>query len=301
MPATAIVARRRGGGAAELPPAALAWASDWGAAIGNTANAVTDGGKWASATLGSGHFNIDFPVADRVSVVSAPGLDFPAGMDNVLAIRYEQEAGYNSCGVRVEDGWALPATDASIYFRMYFRHDIGGDNPALNDFHHPVQSFYQAGGDTGHNIFFLNKPAAGVETFAFTLGNFSDPDPDEHHHWRVTLTRGVTYRIEQKYTRRAEDVYDFDARIYTSDNLLVFDRTNITCIKSNHGSALMSTSHSTNISLLNEAALRSRFIVNQGTLGDRGSNDADHNRIYYGGYAVSLTDWCGRYTVGEAD
>ena len=276
------------------PPGELVFASDWHTARGNTTFAVTDGSKWDEA------FNISF-TPDRVSVVAAAGFGFPAGMENVLALRYPNtlngQLDQMYSGINKQNGWELPPVGGSLYFRMYFRFDIGGTGGGT---HHPVQSCVAAGSGCGQSWMKFQKPSSG-ETIPFiieTNGTGSQSGSANHHIWVVSgLQRGVTYRVEEQYERVGTNTWIVRARIYDSANSLIRSPSDFVC-GFYHGGHTMGDD--IRFPFGDASFLRHRTIRNQGVGGGRGSDDPNHQRIYYGGFAVSLSDWIGPYRAGES-
>lgn len=280
---------------APIPSTTLAFASDWSTAAGNTITAVRDGTKWEA-------FNIAY-TPDRVSVVPAAGLDFPAGMANVLAIRYPNtingQPDQMYSGVNRRDAWELPPVGGSLYFRLYFRFDIGGFGGGT---HHPVQSCVAAGGGCGQTWMKFQRPASG-EAIPFILevnGTGTYSGSPSHHIWGVqNLQRGATYRVEEQYERTGPNTWIVRARLYDSANRLIRSEADFRC--GWYGAAHAHTlADNVAVPLGDASFLRMKLITNQGVGGGRGSDDVAHQRIYYGGFAVSLSGWIGPYRVGEA-
>ena len=269
--------------------AGLVFASSW-PTVGNTDAAVRDGGKWTTS------FNINNPVnattspGGRVFVMSAAGLNFPAGMANVLAIRYEQVT-QTFCGINKQNGWNLPAPGGVLCRRLYFRHNIDGSNTVT---HHPVQSAFTAGSCPYAAEWVMDKN----DTFRFQVATLVDGNPSANQHrWQTTLQRGQTYRVEERYERVSSTVWKLHIRIYHSSDETTPIRTdpNFQCdLHSAHTLAA-----GLDIVIPDPTCMQHMFIVNQGVGPGRGSDTATSNLIYYGGFAVSLTDWCGPFVPGE--
>jgi hypothetical protein len=111
----------------------------------------------------------------------------------------------------------------------------------------------------------------------------------------VRLSKETTYRIEEQYTRTATNSWRLDARIYDSSGALIRQATDFACTyHPNHTLA----SHTGTITSGTDC-FRNKMIGNPGDGGGRGSSDPAHQHVYYGGFAVSHTDWCGPYQPGE--
>jgi len=260
------------------PPAGLAFASDWHTATGNTTNAATDGGKWPE------NYNVS---SDRVTVVSASGLSFPAGMANVLAIRYSTSDSL-FCGVAIQNGWQLPAVGGVLCRRLYFRHTIDGTDSST---HHPVECY------PGNCAYAAEWVVNKGPTFQLQIATLNDgTDFNNGHRWEVTLNRDTTYRVEERYERTATGTWKLHLRIYDSSNTLIKQDADFNCAV--HGTHTLASQP--NILTPNPDCLRDIMIQNQGVGDTRGSNNTATNRIYYGGMAISLADWCGPYVAGEA-
>jgi len=266
------------------PPGSLVFASDWHAASGNTTTAVRDGTKWDNA------YNIAAPVADRVSVVPASGLGFPSNMANVLAIRYEQSVSQFS-GVTKQNGWQLPAIGGVLARRMYFRMSIDGPSAST---HHPLMAAYQSGSCAYEAEWVMDKGP----TFSFMIGNLQNGGGSaaDNHEWATTLTRDVTYRVEELYTRVTSTSWKLSLRVYDQSGALI--RQNADFTDTWHNGVTLASQP--DIITPDPSCLQNMMIVNQGLADNRGSDNAAANRIYYGGFAVSLSGWVGPYVSGEA-
>lgn len=269
--------------------ASLVFFSDWSTATGNTQNATRDGTKWDFAN------NIASPSANRVAVISSSGLSFPAIMSNVLAITYEQTHSV-SCGVQKDLGWSLPSVGGVIAFRCYVRNAIQRTNSAT---HHPLQS--QSAGSAGNCLNADSWRMTCGATYNFQIGSFGsgfcDPaDPSftvACHTWTVSLARDTTYRIEERWYRTGTNSWTLQARVYDSSDVLILGNSDFVCSGQGHASHTLAAGDT--IDIADSACLRYKQIVN--TNDDIGVDGPTENRIFYGGFAVSLTDWCGAYTA----
>lgn len=262
----------------------LVFASDWSTATGNNDNAVRDGGKWTSSQ------NIANPSADRVTVLaqSGLGLDFPAAMANVLAIRYEN-ATDTFCGIFGSNLWTLPAIGSSLFTRCYFRHTISGSHSFE---HHPSQACASAGGCCPDGWWKMDKGSTINFSVAVAEGTGSQ------HKWTTQISRGQTYRLEEEYARTGTNTFTMHLRLYNSSNVLIADDDDFDCTFHGPGQHLLSSNPS--ITVNNLTCYRNRILVNQGVgFNGSGSDDPNNNRIFYGGMAASHTAWCGAYSAGE--
>jgi hypothetical protein len=257
----------------------LVAASDWGTATGTSLNAYSDGGFWDST---------DNP-NNLLNVVSASGFDFPAGMSNVLRIAHPDDD--NQYGVvAIENGWTLPSIGNSLYCRLYFRHDIAGSGGGT---FHPVQAAFEGGAQCPFvSEFMLDK--TGASTFGFDIASYF---PANEHDWLYgNLNKNATYRYEERYERTATNSWKLHCRLYNSSNVQIAGNSDFVCTGW-HANHTLTTYAGTITSYTD--CLRHKMICNPGAGGGRGSNDAAHQFIYWGGFAVSLTDWCGAYVPGE--
>jgi hypothetical protein len=258
------------------PPAGLVWASDWSTARGTTVSAVGDGGRWPTVGPMSG---------DQLEVVSAAGLNFPSTMSSVLAVRYN---GGTARGVIADGLWDYPAVGQHIYYRVYWRMGVGD---AVANSQHPLGS--GSGADLG-GYAMVHRSEAGND-FAFWMTNNYGPDFNQIHRWQTTLTRNTTYRIEWHLHRTAIDRVIWQIRVYNASNTLVRTLSDFVCSWSGHGHSLADAI---------ECPVEPTVLQAWGnmTISHQGLwqvPDASGNRIYYGGVAVSRSDWCGPYVVGE--
>ena len=250
-----------------VTPAGLVFASDWRTAVGNSAAAVGDGGKWDDFHTGT----------TRLMIVAATGLDFPAGMSNVIQGRY-RESESNYWIIQKFNGWPAPAIGGVLCDRFYFRHTLVGTSISF----HPVEP--EPGGCATES----NITITGQNPFSFQVRS-------EEHRWETTLSRGVTYRIERRFERTGTNAWIIHVRIFDSAGVMVRSDADFDCVLG-HGTHRMSDQP---VSTISPTCIRNHCFNWQGGGGNRGSDDENNNRIYYGGYAVSLSDWCGAYSPSE--
>lgn len=249
----------------------LAFASDWSTRSGTSAAAVTDGGKWDGVNTDVGF-----------AVVEAGPLDFPPDMTHVLSVAYNGEL---ARGVTRRDGWALPPIGGVLCFRLYWRMAIAA---TIHDDQHPVQAAYEAGACP-----YAAEWVHGLgSTYYFQIANLMDGQfSREMHRWTTSLQRDATYRVEERYERIATDRWKLHVRIYDHLGSPIVSDPDLRCDLHNDETL---ASQPDIVTPLPEC-LRHKMIVHQGKFQ---FPDPD-NRIYYGGFAVSLTDWCGPYQPGE--
>ena len=266
------------------PKGRLVFASDWSTATGTSNKAKRDGRKWDLSVDGGGPSN-------RLEVVRAVGLGFPTGMANVLKVLtpYTNWEKYY-WNVLVKNGWALPAVGGSLYFRLYFRYDVGAGTG--HDHLHTVQT-----GPPGNCPYTAELLFGRVSptTFTLSIANYGGSSSGANgHEWLVKrpLSRAQTYRIEEQYIRTATNSWKVHARLYDSRNNLVASDADF---QESYGAGTLA-SYSGSITSGTDC-LRNKMIGFPNQNG--GSDDPAHQHIYYGGFAVSLTNWIGPYVVGE--
>jgi len=269
------------------PTPTLAWASDWHTATGTSNAAKNDGGKWDLSVDGGGPTN-------RLEVVSATGLDFPSGMANVLKVLNRFTNWQNDYwNVLVQNGWQLPAIGGSITFRLYFRYNIGAGTGG--DHLHAVQTGPPGNCPYTAELLFGRATAT---TFDFSLATYGGTSSGggNAHEWQLNfpLNREVTYRIEEQYIRQGTNTWKAHARLYDSSNNLIASDANFA---DTYGSGTNLATYSGNITSGTDC-FRNKMIGFPNQNG--GSDDAAHQHIYYGGFAVSLNGWIGPYVAGES-
>ena len=266
---------------AALPGPTLVFASDWSTALGTGSSAVFDGGAWENSVDGGGP-------TDRMESVSAAGLDFPSGMSNVLAVLYRNN---NSeyWNVNRVNGWALPPVGGSLYFRMYFRHDIAGTGGGMM---HTVQT-----GPPGQCPYtaewqFEKVSATEIE---FVISHYGGSSSSTNgHDWTIRLAKNTTYRVEEQYVRMGTNSWKVHARVYDSNDVLIADDADFRDTWTGQTMASFTGTITSGTD-----CMRNKMIGNPGDGGGKGSTDTAHQHVYYGGFAVSTTGWIGPYVRGE--
>ncbi len=254
------------------PPPSLAYASDWRAQLGMSVNALTDGGVWDGVS-GS---------TDVLEVVPATGLDFPLVMPNVL--RVEQLKGATHRVVYVAGAWSLPAIGQWIYKRVYWRNNARTAGQA--GFNHPVQSCAGAGPKCGDLWWRHDFP--GGSRWQLQLTTNDTPYPENHHSPGRVFAYDATYCLEWGMKHLSTTSWELHARIHDSNNVLLYS----------DGDFLNSAGSG---SLLDLPTIRTADPSSQvealiGWQAGRGVTGGGEY-LYFGGYAVSLTDWCGPYLI----
>ena len=254
----------------------LVFASDFSTGLGNSQAAITDASKPI-------HWNDWHPDADQLYVVSAAGLGFPAGVNNVLRTRY---MGYNSADVKTLSQWPEPVTGGSMYFRIYYRLDIPNSYGNLpSGGHHPIEPM----------------PGACPFQWEYRIGTYTDGTMD----WKVSLPTGdyvqrlnkfQTYRFEWAFkSRTSAGAYKFEIRVYDASGTQVasnstFHRMNSTITLGQDNPDVP----------MGSDCIRSLTIGSNGPTGWEtvGTTAADAFS-YHSGVAMSQVGWIGAYVAGE--
>jgi len=255
--------------------AAVLFESDWSTSLGTGSSALNDGGIWTSGPVGSGGV---------MEVVSASGLDFPEGMINVLSIDQDVTASFHR--VSVAGVWALPSVGEWIYRRIYWRNNAlsayTGSDPG--EFNHPVQSCLQGGSKCGDLWWRHNYP--GGSTWKLQLTTNDVPYPENHHSPGSVFTYDTTYRIEWGMKRISTTTWELHVKVYDSADTLIYGDSDF---KNSENSGTLADLP---IITTNDPTSQTEWLV--GFQGDKGS-DNPNEYIYFGGFAVCDTDWCGAY------
>jgi hypothetical protein len=267
--------------------------SDWSTATGTTDAAIRDNGKsvpWSARWGGRGSLN----------VVSAGGLGFPLSMANVLRVQhYQQDFDW----VMANNLWSVPAIGSSIYFRVYIRNTVANEVDAGSSYAstHPVESEGNPNGISGgYYAMHYGSYADGTFPFFVAMNNAAYPyngwtpgAASSNHGGRnydpATLIKNTTYRVEWKFTRTAANRYDFDMRIFGSDDkTLLFDQSNIFAWGGNRQTI---ATNGTGLSIDDSHVSDLRIGINGGFA------TPSPQFVYWGGFAVCSEDWCGAYST----
>jgi hypothetical protein len=250
----------------------LVFWSDWRTATGSSGNAVFDGGEWTGSAWNNG-----------LEVVSASGLGFPVGMDNVL----DGYKGGNTGGdVSRCDGWQLPQVGEAVAFRLYMRHGAynpGGDLPFGSN--HPIEA---GAGDLAYTWSWKwgLRSNDNINDLQMTFLNDGThlPMGGEHPPGTVLIMEWSFERVTNSTWRARAKVSD------SSYNTLAEVDTGGKTISGLERSA-------GNIACGSSTAARSLFV---GWNGPGGWNNVT-GHIHWGGVAVAITtpgQWIGPYPAG---
>ncbi len=249
---------------------------DWShGGTGTSDMAVLDDGRISLVDAG-GATPATLRVMDRATQIPSAPSEWPVNM-----LRLETN-GPNSRLVGWDsDGWEAPAEGQSIFFRLLFYSALAEGSGVA--FEHGCQSNV---GDIRHCWQFFSPQASYTE-----LGFGSDGRSNYIAH----VTTGRPYRLEWALSRGATTfvptirVYDESVSVsdpaYETDDFL-----------EEWGSGPDSIADLTPYTTGSVSEAFRRYIF-----GLSGSSSGVTAAMYVGGFAVSLTDWCGQYVQGEAD
>lgn len=257
------------------PPSDLVFASDWVTATGTSDNALSDGSIWSNPAGPGG----------VMEVVAASGLDFPSAMTNVLRIEQLEGASFERISVG-PSAWSLPSNGSSIWKRVYWRTDADGSS-SKGGTNHPLQSCASGGSKCGDLWWHHNYP--GGTTWDLIVVTNDTAWPDNRHSPGRVFAYNETYRVEWEFARLTNTTWNLHCRIYNSSNELLYEDADF---GSAQGGSLADTPTFTTDDPASQAECLFGF---QGGDAIIGGNEF----IWFGGYAVSLSDWCGPYASGE--
>lgn len=254
----------------------IVFASDWGDSLGTGETPMRDGTKWSSVQGTEG----------PCEVIASTGLDFPTA--NVFRIEHEGTAR----GVIGNNLWATPAIGQTLYKRIYWRNGVTSAIPGAG-FNHLVQPCTGVGGNCSAAWLVHNYP--GGAAWSFGLSNENTPI----HRWLVAggLAYNTTYRVEWAHTRVGANEFTNMMRIYNSAGTLLTTLGDFSCV-THSGAHTMATDPPIEVTIDDPDGLGDCLIGWQGG-SEAGGDGKIGEYLYVGGFAVSLTDWCGPYTPGE--
>ena len=266
--------------------------SDWSTATGNSDAALRDTSKavpWPVVTNPSG----------ILSVASASGLGFPAGMANVLKVTQTSGAyNYGWCQVNGSD-WSAPAIGESLFYRAYLRVDIPDSESIPADYsgNHPLEAgdYYQRSQDTWSWKFGSTSTGKMPISFVSYGPNALQPSytstvlfPGSYP--GTPLDKFKVYRLEWMVHRYSNNEFRIYPRIYNDAGTLLYDENTM---KVDQGYSASMIDHGFTFS--GADALTGLAWLDIGSNGPN-FNVATTNHIYYwGGVAVCKDNWCGPY------
>ena len=274
----------------------LVFASQWDTTTGDTNAAVRDTSAstpWEIRVGGAGN---------GASVVNAAsdGVDTNCPTTNALRVDlvYVGGAVQNMDTDEVmmlptSGAWPTPAVGESVWFRVYKRvvYPHVADPDALGNNNHCIEQASGSGNSWSWNFNTasggwnpsFNVWVAGTPT-RFLLGGASP----------IYLSRDAWYRLEWRIQRTDTNLREHEIRIYNGSGTLVYDETDF-ATSGGTGLSGYSAAFGTNgVAGLDALAL--------GTNGPHvvGATQGASPAWYFAATGVSVSDWCGPYSSGEA-
>jgi PKD repeat protein len=279
---------------AETPPPSgsrtVVFHSDWSTATGTSNNAVMDQGKAKSWTEYGGASNNQL----RVVTASSTGLNWPAGMANVLQVN-ANNVRWGQVGFRIGDNYFEPPRTAgeSLYYRMYFSLVIpagwGGDR-----FTHGWNDGGEGIGDGSFNFSWsIEEVGSGYRFRARTGVGGSDPYVLWDH--SRDAQRNRVYRVEYQITRVDASNMRLHIRIYDESKTLIIDDSSYSSLQTPYGTRLDSNPL---IPLNHRDGWDGFKYLRVGTNGYADGLGTGGIHSYFGGVAICTGDWCGPYSSG---
>lgn len=268
----------------------IVWFSDWRFATGQGVTAVQDGAdagsyKWDAQSGNPG---------EQLTVIPSTGLGFPAAMTNVLQINFNGAIGgtnHDSQMAAVANMWSLIGIGETIYYRFYIRYSLP-DDPGVGEPH-----FIQSGSNATWEFLAQYGPAYGTGSGQWALDFaywHSVEDLYGFNHYWVVLSDDTVYRVEFALQRNATNQATVD-HIYIYDESISSTTPQYTDADFVHsgGNNIPTDGQHLDLSVVGpDAVLREIYFGNNGPVMSAGDK-----YIYGGGVAVSLSNWCGPYTV----
>lgn len=252
------------------PNRQLLFTSDFGTALGTTAGAIGDSGRWS--TLGA-----DFE--QSMEVVPASGLDIPS-VNTLMVKAVANRLGF----ARVVTMLPEPAVGEHRFYRFYFRAmwPDGLEDPQT----HPIEDDNARGW-----AFTCNHDVGGANQWQAYYG-FDAANGFANYRWHVPLLeQGVTYRFEHQLTRVADTMFNFHVRVYDAAGALLYDDDDLT---NSDGTTLSSNP----VLILPEPDSLGR--LQAGNNGIAGTNPPfPFTYAHQAAFCVAAADWCGAYDISE--
>jgi len=266
------------------PSAGVVFRADWSTATGQSAEALTDGGRWEHQ-IGNGRRN---------EVVSAGGLDFPTS--NVLAGWWEEGSRYGIAPTQLVRTASIPVPGVgqSLYYRWYIR-VVAPDGLDADDQTHPIQDG-NAAGDSNWMFEVVTRSTNGSN--GVPAGHWSprfnyQANLGTHGHYKFYhyLETDQTYRFEMRLHRTASSAFAVEIRVYDSADNLVADNSDFVSTRDHNTVLSQVASHS----FVNANNLNGLNAGHNGLV----MNLSRHTLAYYqGGFCVRTDRWCGAYDGG---
>lgn len=284
------------------PATTVLLSSDWSTTTGTSNSALLDDGKsnaWDQVGYGT----------NRLTVVSATGFDFPAGMSNIFRVTHP--AGTQNYS-QVQKFWDQIDVGETIYYRWYNRIDIADSEGNLVDAgYHPMETPIGLGNFTTNGEIVFKYFSYNDGTFVMRLefqnnynkyfgaGTNFQSAPDH-------LDKFKAYRFEMALTRvstggswdkAALSMKIFDDNMSTTVPL--WDDDTISGFDFDGGPGLHNGTLSSGYGQDLDINAHGFTCIETGTNGGGWTLTAQQYS-YWGGFRVQLGDWCGPYVPGES-
>ena len=232
----------------------------------------------------------------EVVSTSSEGLDFPT--TNVLKITAENGGGSGLVPAaqpqfRTSDGYIpLPAVGEDIFYRYYLRVEV--PNSYIAD---PLTHGTQDADDFGKRNWQheLVTKANGTYDLRISVTNGAGTNAWPNFFWRTNLSKGQTYRIEQRISRIGTNQFTLEARVYDINNNLVRDLSDF---QNADESASLDDSVPLNFGTGGVAQLGAFRTGLNSLVGNHSAGMFPFTFAYIGGIAICRTTWCGAYQNG---
>jgi hypothetical protein len=250
--------------------------SNWTNGTGTGTTAVGDDGIWAVNQGVAG---------DQLEVIAATGLDFPAGLSNVLRIRQEGEPDF--CDVQIT-GLPQPGAGADRFYRVYLR----WDEAAQSGYDHGMQPIP---GTCAIDWALKRNPRTGGVHHFHQFGNAASDEPyfgliDTGGN-DILLSRTATYRYEFHFHFLSTTTFQVGGiRIYNSSNTLLYTAANFYHLDFPGDSAHR-------LDTMNPTFTVGSTCFQNFMLGNNGQSGwtATETFTYYGAFKIRTADWCGAF------
>jgi hypothetical protein len=257
------------------PNAGVVFNSDWSTALGNTANAKTDGGKWNVLADNSG----------GLEVVAGAALGFPS--TNCLRVIAQQgNTGFHRVA---KTGLGVVAPGESVWFRWYYRNE----QPLTDDSsQHPIESGQSGGLEWAFN----NEVQSNTTWFA----DFQSPGDSLtfRQRWRGPLLQSSTlYRFEMQLHKLSTTTWNLHVRVYDAANVLIASDADYRNVFSSGGVGAGTVRLADNPTLNFSTTNGSQMDELRAGCNGIGGTDWFPSLLYayQGCFAVSRSDWLGPY------
>ncbi|MEZ4220902.1 MAG: hypothetical protein R3B13_08230 [Polyangiaceae bacterium] len=237
-----------------------------------------DNGKWDRYTEGA--------AGGVMEVISANGLDFPAGMTNVRRLNI---LGIYGNSQMLDGNGVIPDMTGdgdTLFYRWYYRVAAPEPWPSTDRKNHNIEN-----GNVQNWTFqsWLNDDG----TWDMKLAWSNSANPSAYLFEIPPLDKNQTYRFEMKIERVSAATFNAEARVYDSSDKLLYDTTDFV---NRFGSGNIANSGPFNFENVD---LMDTFQA--GCNGFSGNVAPVNGQVYAydGGYAICTKDWCGPWSSAE--